>query len=243
MFSVVIPTMWRFPPFIQFLADLLEFPLVQEVLLINNDVDKTPHNAPLRHHKLRMATPHHNMGVNPAWNLGVLHSTSDNVCIANDDIIFDFKLFQRVLPFIRPEHGAICLSPGEAQFQQEPFTNGNIDIVPWPYNTSQTNSRFGFGSLFFIHKQSWVPIPEELVIYYGDDWLLDTQIANSRMNFVINNCMNFTPRAATCGQLPGYDQILHQEGPVYFRELEIYRQRLLTASQLSLDLPEKGTAL
>lgn len=226
MFSVVIPTMWKFPPFVNFLRDLLEFPLVHEVLLINNDVTQTPAEARISHPKLRVSEPPHNMGVNPAWNLGILHSTSPYICVANDDILFDFKVFQKVLPFLRPEHGAVCLSPGEAQFQQDPFTNGNIDIVPWPHTTSQTNSRFGFGSLFFIHKQSWVPIPPELIIYYGDDWLLDTQIANSRMNFVINNCMNYTPRAATCSLIPDYTQTLSREGPVYFRELELYRQSL-----------------
>lgn len=222
--------MWKFPPFVEFLKDLLDFPLVQEVLLINNDIANTPKHAPLQHAKLRVAAPPHNIGVNPAWNLGVVHSSSPNICIANDDIIFDFKLFQKVLPFLQPTNGAVCLSPGEEQFQQIPFTNGNIDIAPWPYPTSQTNSRFGFGSLFFIHKQSWVPIPDELVIYYGDDWLLDTQIANSRMNFVINNCMNFTPRAATCSMFPEYNQVLTQEGPIYFSELDRYMQSLLVTS-------------
>lgn len=229
MISYVVPTMWYYEPFTGFLRDLLDCPYVSEILLINNNRDQTPRESWLLHSKIKMFAPERNIGVNPAWNAGVAHASNDVVCVANDDMIFDFKLFQKVIPFATPEHGLIGLSAGEEIHYQVPFTNGNIDIVPWPSPTSQNHSRFGFGSLYFINKHSWVPIPEGLVIYYGDDWAIETQIIHGRMNFSINNCLHHAERAVSCSKLENVNEILTRERDIYFQKIDEYRQRFATA--------------
>ena len=229
MITYVVPTMWYYPPFIEFLRDVTQCPHVTEIILINNNRNQTPHDVCLTHAKIKMFVPEQNIGVNPAWNLGVAQATNDVVCVANDDIIFDFKLFQKVIPFARPEHGIIGLSAGEEIHYQVPFTNGNIDIVPWPHQTSQTHSRFGFGCLYFINKHSWVPIPEELFIYYGDDWAIETQIIHGRMNFSINNCLHHGERAVSCSKLENVNELLAREHAIYFQKIAEYRQRVANA--------------
>lgn len=224
MITYVVPTMWFYPPFLGFLRDLFDCPYVSEVIVINNNRDHTPQESWLAHPKMRMFAPDRNIGVNPAWNLGVAQATNDVICIANDDILFDFKLFQKVVPFARPEHGIIGLSAGEEIHYQVPLTTGNIDIVPWPHQTSQTHSRFGFGCLFFINKHSWVPIPNELMIYYGDDWIIETQIIHQRMNFTINNCLHHGERATTCSRLSDISGILAREHAVYTQRIAEYRE-------------------
>ena len=215
MFSVIIPTMWRYEPFISFLQDLVNCNWVYDIVLIDNDSSRTPASSVLHNPKIIKITPGYNIGVNPAWNYGVKVSKTKNICIANDDILFDFKLFQKVYPYMHEGTGAICISGGEEKFQQVPFTNGNIDIVHWDSLTSQTYSRFGFGSLFFIPKYNWVDIPNEMKVFYGDDWLLETQIAKKTRNYVINNCFHYTPRATTCIQLENRDEISHNDKLVY----------------------------
>lgn len=224
MITVVIPTMWRYPPFLEFLKDLLSFPLVAEVVLINNDQNSCP-DKNLNHPKLVVVNPEWNIGVNPAWNIGVEISSNEIVCIANDDILFDFKLFSKILPYFNHNTGAICISGGEEKFGQVPVTNGNIEIVPWLLEDSQNYNRFGFGSLFFIEKNKWIPIPQEMKIYYGDDWMIDTQIICGRTNYSINNCFNYTPRATTCKEIPNLSVLLDYEKQVYSRELELFRNK------------------
>lgn len=215
MFSVVVPTMWKYEPFIKFLEDLVNCDLVYDIVLIDNDRTLTPNFKVLDHRKINKYTPDYNIGVNPAWNYGVRVSKTKNICVMNDDILFDFKLFQKVYPYMHEGTGAICLSGGEEKFQQVPVTNGNIDIVPWESDTSQTYSRFGFGSLFFIPKYNWVDIPQEMYVFYGDDWLLETQIHKKTKNYVINNCFHHTPRATTCIQLQNRDEILQRDKQIY----------------------------
>lgn len=229
MITYVVPTMWFYAPFVGFLRDLVDCPYVGEIILINNNRDSTPREQWLLSPKIRMYAPEKNIGVNPAWNLGVAQAKHDAVCVANDDMIFDFKLFQKVEPFLTPNHGLIGLSAGEEIHHQVPFTNGNIDIVPWPSPTSQTHSRFGFGCLFFINKHSWVPIPNELIIYYGDDWAIETQIIHGRMNFSINNCLHHGERATTCSKLENVNELLAREHAVYNQRIEEYRQQFVTS--------------
>lgn len=231
MISYVVPTMWFYQPFLGFLRDVLHCPYVSEILLINNNRDHTPNESWLLDPKIRMFAPERNIGVNPAWNVGVANARNDVVCVANDDMIFDFKLFQKVVPFATPEHGLIGLSAGEEIHYQVPLTTGNIDIVPWPHQTAQTHSRFGFGCLFFINKHSWVPIPHELMIYYGDDWAIETQIIHGRMNFSIDNCLHHGGRATTCSKLENVNEILAREHTVYFHRIEQYRRQVLNAAQ------------
>lgn len=229
MISYVVPTMWFYPPFLGFLYDLIDCPYVSEVIVINNNREHTPQLSWLLNPKIKMYDPGRNIGVNPAWNFGVSYASNDKICIANDDILFDFKLFQKVMPFITPEHGIIGLSAGEEIHQQVPLTTGNIDIVHWPHQTSQTPSRFGFGCLFFINKRSWVNIPEDLMIYYGDDWIIETQIINQRRNFIINNCLHHGERAITCSRLSNVGGILARERDIYIQKLSEYRESVLAS--------------
>ena len=69
LFTFVIPTMWRYEPFVKFLTDLLDHDLVHEVIIINNDKPKTPElpDSP----KLRLVDFGGNIYVNPSWNRGV----------------------------------------------------------------------------------------------------------------------------------------------------------------------------
>ena len=41
-FTVIIPTMWRFPLFTKFIEDLVDNEFVDQVIIIDNDNTKTP---------------------------------------------------------------------------------------------------------------------------------------------------------------------------------------------------------
>ena len=209
-FSVVVPTMWRASEqFTAFANELCSSSYVGELIVINNDNSKTPADFP-SNDKIKMLDFGRNIFVNPAWNTGVRESQFDRVCILNDDVAFDLKLFEKLQGRVNPGAGVFGLCPGTPDFNQPPVTDGSIDIIPW---TNQHT--YGFGCLMFIHKQSWQAIPDGLDIYFGDNYIFDLQLSRGRTNYLITN-MNFkSPFAATTSDRSITGGVLDREAPIY----------------------------
>jgi hypothetical protein len=162
---------------------------------VDNDSTQRPQHPVLVNNKIVLKDDE-NLYVNAAWNWGVQNSKYNQICIMNDDIVVDLKLFFKMVYHIAPHVGVVGLCPGNEELNQPKFINGSIRIIPWNnYNT------FGFGSLFFIHKSNWIPIPSELKIYYGDNWAFDTQVWLNRPNYIIMDCLHYSPWAATTGTI------------------------------------------
>jgi hypothetical protein len=202
---------------------------ISEIIIIDNDVIKRPgifestNTSPaiLNHDKIKIFPQKTNIGVNPAWNIGVKLSENDYVCIVNDDVRFDLSVLSVLTNFLTEKSGVVGVCPGAPEFQQPAITDGSIDIIPW--NGHHT---FGFGSLMFIHKAWWIPIPDNLIIYYGDNWIFDTCLRRGRQNFLITNMNFFTPWAQTTKDQSLTQGLLDKEGPIYMLELEKFTNNL-----------------
>ena len=210
MYSVIIPTMWNCKFFPEFLNDLLTFSQVGQVIVINNCMENMPENLPLDHPKFKMMMFGENIGVNPAWNIGVAESKYDKVCIANDDVVFDSKIFDRVDTVLGPDSGVVGICPGVKEFNQPPFETGIGRIIPW---TGQHT--YGFGCFMFVHRSWYTPVPEGLKIYYGDNWIFDTCLVQGRTNYLITDCFFYTPFATTTSQLTNVSELHSIEQPIY----------------------------
>jgi FkbM family methyltransferase len=194
MFSVVTLTMWRAPEVFQRALDgYIAHNLVEEVILINNDVSKTPDWSQLRHPKVKIFNQRENIKVNPGWNLGVTLAKNDKLCIANDDIEFDIRLFDKIYGRVIPELGAHGIITGEAHFNQPPTTDGSISFKRW-YPGDIIHC---FGQLMFVHKANWIPIRPELEIYFGDDTIFHYHLYKGLDNYLIYNINFYSPMAAT----------------------------------------------
>ena len=214
MISVVVPTMWKYPPFLDFLKYVVALNIIKEVIIIDNDIDFTPTDKILEHEKIKMITFGRNIFVNPAWNHGVNASESDIVCILNDDIQFDLKLFYKINEFFTPDMGAIGLSSGIAEYGQTPTTTGSIDFEPFTNQNCE-----GFGELMFVHKCNWVDIPDGLDLGFGDNFIFDHHFLNSYQNYFITNMFHYHAGSATLRQI---DTGNRQE--IYEREKSLYQQ-------------------
>jgi FkbM family methyltransferase len=211
LYSVVVPTMWKANnTFIPFLCELVRHPRVGEIILINNDNTKTPNDSVLNHSKIRHYDFEKNIYVNPAWNFGVTVSSNNKLCIVNDDLAFDTKLFDAVEEFIKPEHGVIGLCPGISQFNQPPYSDGSITIKEWAGEHT-----YGFGCLMFIHKDSWNAIPKGLDIYFGDNFIFDTNLRKGKKNFIITNIQHSTAFAQTTSDISITGGFLEREQVIY----------------------------
>lgn len=187
-FSIVIPTMWRINEiFLPFLSELSNHSRVGEIIIIDNDHKRFPDDPCLTHEKIHIHDFGKNIYVNPAWNFGVEQSQYNKICILNDDMYFDTDLFDKIDEYVIPENGVSGLCPGLDEFKQPKYTDGSINIKQW--NSEHT---YGFGCLMFIHKESWVKIPDGLDIYFGDNFIFDINLKKNKPNYIITN-INHNP--------------------------------------------------
>lgn len=203
MISVVVPTMWKFAPFPDFLLKLMDHPQVYECLLINNDHLSTPNHLIFNHPKLKVIHSGKNLYVNPSWNMGIYHASQNLVCIMNDDIIFDLSLLDMIISDFNPHQGSCGI-------QTTNSITGGLKIEPYTIHNV-----FGFGQLMFVWQKNWIDIPSDLLVYYGDNWIFDTNFQKFGTNMIITNLLHYTPHASTAKNF-GY--FLDQEHIIYLTE-------------------------
>jgi hypothetical protein len=185
MISVVIPTLWKYAPFCDFLAQVCVQHHVHDVIIVDNDRSNRPHHDVLLHAKVKLLDFGQNMFVNPSWNLGVYHAKASIICLQNDDIEFDCAIYSQVSEFLKPHMGLVSLSG-------LPVTAPHVQIEPW-----QGDSMFGCGQLMFFPRHRFCHIDPELLVYCGDNWLFDHMQHNTNQNHMIHNLSHHTPYAQT----------------------------------------------
>jgi len=169
-YSVIIPTMWVNPGILHRMLDKYEKnPFIKEVILINNNKDMA---VPIKAKKVRIEGDGKNKYVNPSWNLGVSLALHDRVIIANDDIFID--RFDAVIGLLNKSltHGMIvgvdmgCFYRGSK--------SAAIYMDGRKIELSKSRERcYGWGVFMTLHKDDYVVIPKEYLIWCGDDILHD----------------------------------------------------------------------
>ena len=100
------------------------------------------------------------MYVNPSWNYGVKKSKSDYIMLVNDDIIFDTNLLNKI---DIPENTIFGIHESCYKLSE------NKEIII----TNAHGRTYGFGCLMIFQKKYYINIPEELKIWFGDDFLFN----------------------------------------------------------------------
>ena len=197
MFSVIIPTLQR-SPVTPLLVDMYcSHPLVAEVIIVNNSVDLLSS----RHSKLRVLEQGRNTFVNPAWNLGVAQARSEFLVISNDDIVFNSHVLDVAAKALRLPVGII--GPDEYSFRRS--RDDRLWVSPSYRRTS------GFGTLMFLRRDNYIPIPPDLRVWYGDDWLFTRQ---RRRNLHLHGACIET-RMHTTAASPEFDEVKRKDGEAY----------------------------
>lgn len=206
MISVIVPTMWKFAPFADFAEQLLKIDLVGELIIINNDNKNTPDHPFLKNPKVKVFDFGRNIFVNPAWNLGAKVAKHDILCILNDDLIFDLRLFYKIVDFIKPEIGLIGLSSGKIDQGQTPLTTGEIG-----FERFHGQSCVGFGELMFVNKQNWKEIPQGLNVGFGEVFLFESCSLNGIPVYFIVNMLHYHRGSTTVASVPREEAVARHE--------------------------------
>lgn len=155
-----MPTLFMIDGTVERIKEVCAHPLVGEVIVIDNTLEGG--NIQEEIPKLVYIEEKQNTFVNPAWNKGVAIAKYDKLMFLNDDIITDFSLIDKVYDHITEDKGIIGLGEGCWEKTGEVFEIKPVYEFPGAY-----------ACLFFMHKKSYRNIPEDLKVWYGDNWLFE----------------------------------------------------------------------
>lgn len=160
MISVIMPSLFMIDGTVERIKQVCAHPLVGEFIVIDNTIEggNIKEDIP----KLVYIEEKKNTFVNPAWNKGVSLAKYDKLMFLNDDVITDFALIDKVYDYITEDRGMIGIGEGCWEKTGEVFEIKPVYEFPGAY-----------ACLFFMHKNSYRNIPEELKVWYGDNWLFD----------------------------------------------------------------------
>ena len=208
--SVVIPTLQKNKELFFNLLNMLEKDdSVGEVIVIDNSKLGVENNSS----KLRVIVPDENLFVNPSWNLGTKEAKFEIVALLNDDITIPNDFCKRITSQMTPDMGAVGFN--------RDFINTTTDVLPPPTETEikleKVDGRCGhWGIAIFYYKDSYIPIPDELKIYCGDDWIFLQNRKQKRQNYFISGQYIYHYESLSCKE--------KSFNPIGDRDRKLYRK-------------------
>lgn len=174
--SVIIPTLQKdIETLNNLVSRLVVDDVVKEVLIIDNSLK----GYSFENEKVRVIIPKENLFVNPSWNLGVREAQNEYICLANDDIGIPNNFCTKVLENFSDNFGIVGMNNADVINTR----NKNNEVVIQIDNEKLENSKDisfkpitfrpdSFGIVMFFKKENYAKIPEDLKIFYGDDWVI-----------------------------------------------------------------------
>lgn len=167
--DVIIPTMWRSPSTtVEALSIYTRSSAVGKIVLIDNESKSRPEIPESILTRLTIIDHGHNIYVNPAWNEGASICNAKILCIANDDIVIDEPLLS-IMAALDWEAHSIDIIGLDLRAKSEKTDIRKVRIN----KNSPLGVQFGsFGACMFMPRKNYSHIPNELKIWYGDDFLV-----------------------------------------------------------------------
>ena len=206
-YTAVIPTMLKSPRLKKLVEDLQNSEYVDEVIIIDNSGNLEPSLEP--HPKQKYICEGKNTGCNPAWNKGVELSSNELITICNDDINFDPIILGALTDEIVSNAGIIGM--GQGNYDENFDDSQNPYLETW----SSGIDDWGWGSLLFLKKSMWVTIPENIIVWYGDNFIKDI---NPIQKSILRGFKVQTEMSTTT-DLPELDEIKKQDKVNYLNYL------------------------
>jgi len=122
----------------------------------------------VEHGKVQILNDGTNLFVNPSWNLGVVSAKYDRVLIANDDIFIESLDAVLNLLLDTLKEGMI-IGPSKSCFEQR----RESPLEPLAVEVATGDREYGFGVFMAVFKDSYIPIPSALQVWFGDSFLYD----------------------------------------------------------------------
>lgn len=172
-YTVVIPTLWKSKRTFDLIDSLKECDYIDEIIIIDNALEKA---IDIKVGKVRKISFGENIYVNPAWNKGIELAKNECIALLNDDINFDSNIFGVITENILTYSGIIGMGEGNYKDPIDDEKGPYIDM--WKPGVND----WGWGCFILLKKSHWKPIPNEIKIWYGDNFIKD-------VNSVAKGCL------------------------------------------------------
>ena len=211
--SAIIPTLWKAKEFTDHLVDVLvEDESVGEIIIIDN----APTDFCYTDEKVCTLKQSENLYVNPSWNLGIEESDYDKFIILNDDIIIPYNFVYELESLLTEDKGIVGIDY-KAVIATDGFMDENITFLDRKITLKSIRMRdWGFGIVIAGHKESYHKIPENIRIWYGDDYLVQLNNERIKTSYVVDNIPIFTKISAT-SDLAEFEEIKNIDTLMYDR--------------------------
>lgn len=161
-FSIVIPTLWKSNRIHKLLDDLIKCDDVDEIIIIDNNKGYYNHYDRILD-KVNLIQMDDNIYVNPAWNLGVSLSKNYSIALVNDDINFNTIIFKFLNSYRLDRFGIIGMDTLNYKT--------HIEAPKIQKEDRRNVQRFGWGCFIAFDKKYWIDIPDNIKLWYGDDFI------------------------------------------------------------------------
>lgn len=181
MISIVIPTLQKNLRLLKaLLANLNKDSAVGEIIVIDNSLKSFEHD----YEKVRFIIPKENLYVNPSWNLGVKECKFDYVALFNDDIIVSDTFCSQVYPYMTEDKGIFGSYGDDIKYLKDenifkPLKDKTLQLSPTDCMIN------GFGCIMMGHKSAFPHVPEEMLVYGGDEYLFKINADEGKQNYLI----------------------------------------------------------
>lgn len=184
-FSVVIPTMWKSEKLKVMLDFYQKSNLVKEIIIIDNNSKEKFDLS--KFSKIKYYTENKNLFVNPSWNVGYTFSNYE-LLLANDDVIVH-DLDKILSLILKSDYDIVGIDLKSKD-------NDELQIVDLP-ELDETkplgNTFYGFGCFMYVKNYQY--IPQDIKIWYGDDFLLQNSkkrglIKNPKVDYTVETTVN-----------------------------------------------------
>jgi hypothetical protein len=161
--TVIIPTLCKYEPasFRATMNALNCSRFVKDIIIIDNSGKFRDEGW----EKLEVVSGE-NLYVNPAWNLGVKKSETPYYLLLNDDTVLDGTVLNECLNAIK-DYDLLVIDTakmGLAEYMSSvPRHNEQVSFIDCKF--------FHEGAFIMGKTDKYIPIPEELKIFFGDYWL------------------------------------------------------------------------
>jgi len=211
--SAIIPTLWKAKEFTDHLVDvLIEDESVGEIIIIDN----APADFSYDNEKVVMLRQEENLYVNPSWNLGVEEAAYDKFIILNDDIIIPYNFVFELESMLTPDKGVVGIDAASV-IKVDNFSSKNITFLDRKIELKPIENRdWGFGIVIAGHKKSYYKIPENIRIWYGDDYLVQMNNEHHKTNYIVDDLPIFTMMSTT-SDMEEFNEIKNIDNLMYDR--------------------------
>lgn len=221
MYSVVVPTLWV-PDTIKFknlLNEVNTHPLVKEIILIDNspDVNKNIKQYIIDNlDKLIHIRMEENIYVNPAWNLGVETSNAEFIILLNDDFFTDVGVSQLI--DLHNTH----LDKNEALYGisgkcYEEFISNDPPTID---KDGSGLGGTGWACFIILPKKNYPIIPNDLKIWFGDDFILRRFIEKKLPMYSFINLRVLQISTTVNSVAASINKILEDDGETFFSKYD-----------------------